>query len=179
MRYFTLNSNHSEKWICFSEEKQQAHLIKLDMTSSKDASHQTKIKIDWIEEGGEEEKWLDIHTCSPIFSVMSLKAENCLRKFLKPNGFLISTIGLKNNYVIYNVTTVLENALDWDSSKINGDRNHLSQIHTAALYKNKIQDTHIFKIGESRVDIFVSEEFKNEVEKYKLTGFVFKEIILR
>ena len=178
MRYFEMNADHHEKWVQFSHKEDMAHLVTLDASTSTDCIPQSTLRINWIEGDDQEKKWLDMHMCSPVFSVLSLKAAECLEEFFEPNGFLISTKGLNDNYTIYNVTTVITGAFDWNKSDIKGNHNHLSEINKAALYKEKIRDTHIFKLAESRVDVFVSEIFKNKVEQCGLSGFIFEDVIL-
>ena len=178
MRYFKISSDHFESWIQFTEAEDNEYLAKLDASSLTPHSSKPPLKASWIEGAKKEQKWLDTHLYSPVFLVLSLKAAQLLDEFFGGNGFFIATKGLKDNYTIYNVTNVISNAFDWTDSDVKGDKSHLSKINTAAIFEDKIQGSHIFKLAESRVDIFVSESFKNKVENCNLTGFIFEEVSL-
>ncbi|SFX84777.1 hypothetical protein SAMN04487866_1442 [Thermoactinomyces sp. DSM 45891] len=82
-------------------------------------------------------------------------------------------------YSVANVVNVLD-ALNLEHSDYSvfeyGDNQKLISVKKYALNKPCLENKHVFKLHGDEFPLFVSEEFKKEVEKNKLTGFDFLEV---
>ncbi|MDQ0418684.1 hypothetical protein J2Z48_002887 [Croceifilum oryzae] len=82
-------------------------------------------------------------------------------------------------YSVANVVNVLD-ALNLEYSDYSifeyGENQKLVSVKKYALNRQCLENKHVFKLHGDEFPLFVSEEFKKEVEKNKLTGFDFLEV---
>lgn len=95
---------------------------------------------------------------------------------------IVNSINKEENslYQVANILDVVD-ALDLDSSQYDIfelDDEKIISVEKYALKKTKIQEHHIFRLKNDTIPVFVSEKIKNIVEKNKLLGFAFIEVVV-
>ncbi|EGA8655440.1 hypothetical protein H6N03_001870 [Campylobacter jejuni] len=72
-------------------------------------------------------------------------------------------------------------ALDYEHSVYTymGDNNEYLSITKAVLKKSKLDGSHIFRIKDDEVPVFVSSEFRKIVRENNLLGFSFSEVMCK
>ena len=129
--------------------------------------------------------------------IVSEKSKNIFDKYIHSNNLQLLPIKIKNivneqktNYFVLHVMDVID-ALDLEHSDYfeiqldeygyeyeEEDEEKIRLIVAKyALKKDIIKGHHIFKVKKDNIRIFVSEEIKNEIEKNKLFGFCFWEVM--
>ncbi|APB39658.1 hypothetical protein BLD40_05685 [Campylobacter jejuni] len=71
-------------------------------------------------------------------------------------------------------------ALDYEHSVYTymGDNNEYLSITKAVLKKSKLDGSHIFRIKDDEIPVFVSSEFRKIVRENNLLGFSFSEVMV-
>lgn len=111
-----------------------------------------------------------------IFPVFSGKALRCLETLIYKNVEILPLDFNEKDYFGVNVITVL-NAIDYDKSiyKTYRDGRRIMAFKKYVFLPEVIKDISIFKITDEKMRYaFVSDEFKQTVEKNNLLGFKFK-----
>ena len=111
----------------------------------------------------------------PIFDEMSKKV---LEKMIKNNVEFLELINSEKKLWIANVICILD-CIDYDKSKYItfSNSNKIMWFECYYFRRKIIGNNKIFKlIDEPLSTPFVTEEFKKEVEDYKLTGFIFGKV---
>lgn len=119
----------------------------------------------------------DISTASSPFIIISEKTWLELKDILEPRGILfeINTPSKRKKFYGYYPTNVIyPSALNRKYSEYTEYPNGLL-IYKYVLNEDKIKDDYLFVVEESISDIFVTEKFKERVEKAGLLGFDFSE----
>lgn len=110
----------------------------------------------------------------PVFSKRALAI---LQPYLQDSAEILEFVFDEGDYYGINVIAVLD-VVDYEKAKyINFNNSNRIMVFTKYAFKecDKLKIHHIFKIvDEPRRGPFVSEEFKEAVEKNKLTGFKFE-----
>ena len=124
----------------------------------------------------EPEKGLDLSD-APGFNipVFSRKAMECLYPLISNNVEILPLDFDEGDYFVINVTTVLD-AIDYEKSvyKTFRDGKRIMAFKKYAFIPEVVKNTSIFKISDEKTRYaFVSDEFKQIVEKNNLTGFKF------
>jgi len=95
----------------------------------------------------------------------------------------VKIVNLKNNeiindYKVVNIINVVDglNLESSDYSTIELDGEKIYSIRKYALKKNKIKDENLFKLKGDEIPIFVSNAFKDLIDKNNITGCEFLEI---
>lgn len=117
----------------------------------------------------------DISTFESPFIIISEKVWLELKDILEPRGILleINTPSKRKKFYGYYPTNVIyPSALNRKYSEYTEYPNGLL-IYKYVLDKDKIKDDYLFVVEESISDIFVTEKFKERVEKAGLLGFDF------
>ncbi len=125
----------------------------------------------------EPEKGLDLSDAPGFtFPVFSKKALECLAPLISKNVEILPIEFDEKEYVGINVITVLE-AIDYENSvyKTYRDGKRIMAFKSYAFLQNVVENVSIFKITDEKTRYaFVSDEFKQVVEKNDLLGFKFK-----
>ena len=111
-----------------------------------------------------------------IMPVVSKKAMKVLRSLMNKS---VEILPLNSDYWVLNILDVL-NCLELDKSKItrNPVTQRVSSIQKYVLHLDKIADKHIFKITETKgLEVIISDNFREIVEKNNLNGLSFSEVI--
>lgn len=119
----------------------------------------------------------DISTFETPFIIISEKTWLELKDILEPRGILfeINTPSKRKKFYGYYPTNVIyPSALNRKYSEYTEYPNGLL-IYKYVLDEDKIKDDYLFVVEESISDIFVTEKFKERVEKAGLLGFDFSE----
>jgi hypothetical protein len=107
----------------------------------------------------------------PVFTV---KAFNTLRTLICPN---VEVLPIKCNRYVFCALNVLDvlDVLDTTRSDIvRFSSGEIMDIEKYAFFEDRLRGKHLFKIRELPLsNVFVSEEFKNEVENQALRGLIF------
>lgn len=116
----------------------------------------------------------DFSSGAPLFNE---KAVSMLEEFLKAKAELLPAYYEGNKYYVVNVINVID-ALDYEKSEFVRFDTGAIMYCTKYFFKSEIvENQHIFKIPLCNyIDIFVSDEFKKQVEEFKLKGFIFVEV---
>lgn len=117
------------------------------------------------------------HALLGTIPVFSERAAVALSDVLRTNGELLPLVYSRRPYFAYNVTTVV-NALDEQHSKVN--RFSSGQVMSVDQYvfrSEYLDGRTIFKIPQlPRAFVFVTQEFADQVEAARLSGFEFHAI---
>ncbi|MDD6400558.1 MAG: hypothetical protein PUG10_02970 [Lachnospiraceae bacterium] len=111
-----------------------------------------------------------------IIPVFSKRAVNCIGPLISKNVEILPLDFNEREYFCINVITVL-NAIDYEKSlyKTYRDGKRIMAFKKYVFIPNIIENVSIFKISDEKTRYaFVSDEFKQTVEKNKLLGFKFK-----
>jgi len=85
------------------------------------------------------------------------------------------------SYKVANIVSVID-ALDLENSAYDifevDENEKIISIEKYAIKEKEVTGKHIFKLKDEIIPIFVSEKFKNLIEKNKLTGFDFLEVFV-
>ncbi|MCM1214376.1 MAG: hypothetical protein NC331_04725 [Lachnospiraceae bacterium] len=110
----------------------------------------------------------------PVFSKRALEV---LQPYLQDSAEILELVFDEGDYYGINVIAVLD-VVDYEKAKyINFNNSNRIMVFTKYAFKecDELKRHHIFKIVDvRRTVVFVSEEFKEAVEKNKLTGFEFE-----
>jgi len=105
--------------------------------------------------------------------LISEKAAECLKEFLKDTVELLPVDCPEGQYYIMNVLNVIS-ALDLDRSDLKQfSDGGIFEISKYQFFSEKLKGEHIFKLKEYLVETYVDEEFRNAVTENGLTGLVF------
>ena len=113
-----------------------------------------------------------------MFPVFSHRALDCLKPLIEPNIEILSLDFDGGNYFGINVTTVLD-AVDYEKSiyKTFRDGKRIMSFKKYSFIPSVVDGVPIFKITDEKVRYaFVSDAFRDIVEKNKLTGFLFRQV---
>lgn len=127
----------------------------------------------------EPEKGLDLSD-APGFTlpVFSRRALDCLAPLINKNAEVLPLDFNEKEYSAINVITVLD-AIDYEKSiyKTYRDGKRIMAFKKYAFLPDVIENVSIFKISDEKTRyVFVSDEFKQTVEKNNLSGFKFKPV---
>lgn len=90
-----------------------------------------------------------------------------------------NNVSLSNNYYLANPLSILD-ALDLENSKYDifktSNGVQVISVEKYALKLNKIKNSHIFRLKDETIPVFVSEKIKDLFERNKLAGFDFLEV---
>lgn len=132
------------------------------------------VKLVWS--ASRRKKTSDVHTMLSPFLVFSGKAFDALAPLLHDSGEILQVEAPIKSMLGFHVTRVVEGAVDMEASKF--------KIYPRATVFNKIyllgsriEGVDIFRLKESPATVFVSERFRALVERNKLKGFDFGEVI--
>ena len=121
-------------------------------------------------------KTSDVHTMLSPFLVFSERALDVLEPVLRDSGEILKIDAPIKDMYGFHVTRVIENAVDMDASKFKVYP-QAAVFNKIFLLKSRLEGIDIFRLKESPVTVFVSERFRELVEKNKLKGFDFGEVI--
>ena len=110
--------------------------------------------------------------------VVSEKAVVALGDLLEQNGELLPTLSNSGTYFVYNVTTMAD-VLDEQASEIErfASSGRVMNIKAFAFRAKALDSLAIFKIPQiPKPLVLATERLKSEVERSRLTGFVFKPV---
>lgn len=88
----------------------------------------------------------------------------------------------KNNAYILNVLSVIEGAIDFEKSVFGifkVEEIEITSFRKHVLKADIISGTHIFRLKEDPLAIFVSEQIKDLIDNSKLKGFDYLEVSLQ
>lgn len=111
-----------------------------------------------------------------VFPVFSYRALNCLKPLIEPNIEVLPLDCDEGKHFGINIITVLD-AIDYEKSiyKTFRDGKRIMSFKKYSFIPNAVDGVPLFKITDEKVRYpFVSDAFKETVEKNKLTGFVFR-----
>ena len=111
-----------------------------------------------------------------VFPVFSRKALKCLEPLISKNVEILPLEFNEKEYLGNNIITVLD-AIDYEKSiyKTYRDGKRIMAFKKYAFLPDVIENVSIFKISDEKTRYaFVSDEFKQTVEKNNLSGFQFK-----
>lgn len=175
MRYFCLRSDAIEFRWAVPASSDVIH--KLNQARGQPLGSSIEpIPLQWIPETSDL-PISDYPHLGPLLGCYSEKAVTALRRFLENGGELLSCEGLDMHFAVFNCTTIVSHAFDWDRSIVIGDKTHLSKIERASIRINDVNGAHIFRLAESTTDHFVSEEFRRAAFEAELSGMLFKEVL--
>ena len=110
------------------------------------------------------------------FPVFSRRALDCLKPLISENVEILPLCFSEKEYLGINVISVLD-AIDYEKSiyKTYRDGKRIMAFKKYAFLPNIIEHVSIFKISDEKTRYaFVSDEFKQVVQKNNLSGFKFK-----
>lgn len=109
------------------------------------------------------------------FIIFSSKATGILMPLIQKDAELLPLKFRNDEYYGINVTSVLS-CIDYDKSiyKCFKSSGRIMKFYSVAFLKNGVKGHHIFRLTEGPRIYYVSDDFKNMVEKNGLTGFAFK-----
>ena len=183
MRIYKLNSNTQEFSFFLYDHKRNSNRELSISRESRNWHWKSPILYDTILfelRAGDNNKKnynFDISTASSPFIIISEKAWLELKDILEPRGVLleINTQSKRKKFYGYYPTNVINpSALNREYSEYAEYPNGLL-IYKYVLDEDKIKDDYLFVVEESISDIFVTEKFKERVEKAGLLGFDFSE----
>jgi hypothetical protein len=116
----------------------------------------------------------DFPTLSPGVPVFSSRAVSVLNDILLGNGEILPLSCSEGEYYAFNVTTFID-ALDESNSEVERFKcdGRIMQINKYVFLGDGLGGATIFKIPESRMNIFVTDIFRKKVIDNGLTGFKF------
>lgn len=129
-------------------------------------------------DSGKKNYQFDISSSSCPFFIFSEAAVEKLSHILKPRGqFLpIITSSKRKKYIGYYPTNPLVNMIDIEKSGMDDEYLEtfgIKEINKLHLKEDAALDDYIICFSEDRAKVFVTEKFRNEVEKAGLKGFDF------
>ena len=132
------------------------------------------VKLTWGT--SRRKKTSDVHTMLSPFLVFSERAFDALAPLLDGSGEILQVEAPIKGMLGFHVTRVIENAVDMDASKfkVYPQATVFNRIY---LLGSRIAGVDIFRLKESPATVFVSERFREFVERNKLKGFDFGEVI--
>lgn len=114
-----------------------------------------------------------------VLPAFSRRACYTLRNMLEPNGELLPVKSEVGEYFFYNITTIVDGALDLKTSKCTfwcDPPTTAVDIEYFAFHREKIEGLSIFRICERPMDTIVSDYFVHRVQEARLNGFSFEKI---
>ena len=120
----------------------------------------------------------DIRNILPGIPTFNEKVIKCLHELIHHNVELLNmTSDDKKNFKIINVTKVID-CIDFSEAiPIRAYSGVITRFKKYSFKEKLIENEHIFKIPEQKITaVFVSDEFKRQVEQNKLKGFEFIEV---
>ncbi|MGB8455800.1 MAG: DUF1629 domain-containing protein [Anaerocolumna sp.] len=115
----------------------------------------------------------------PGIPIFSIKAIECLKEVLGKNMEILPVYIDEQEFYLLNVLEVVD-CLDYDKSEIkyfSGEPKRIMKIVKYAFIEQKLNGKNIFRIKEQkRAGLFVTDKFKEAVEKSGLEGFEFREV---
>lgn len=129
-------------------------------------------------DSGKKNYQFDISSSSCPFFIFSENAIEKLAYILKPRGQLlpIITSSKRKKYMGFYPTNPLVNMIDVKKSGMDDDYLEtfgIKEINNLYLKEEAELDDYIICFSEDRAKVFVTEKFRNEVEKAGLKGFDF------
>ncbi len=127
---------------------------------------------------GKKNYQFDIATANIGLIIFSEKAINALKNILEQNGQIVPIITeskRKNFFGFY------ANKNIYDDSIINFDKSEWRQAEKGKIFQKIVlnnkypKDDYVFTLASYAMDCFVTEKFKELVEKHDLKGFEFNE----
>ncbi|WP_322021163.1 MULTISPECIES: imm11 family protein [unclassified Burkholderia] len=132
------------------------------------------VKLTWGT--SRRKKTSDVHTMLSPFLVFSERAFDALAPLLDGSGEILQVEAPIKGMLGFHVTRMIENAVDMEASKfkVYPQATVFNKIY---LLGSRIEGVDIFRLKESPATVFVSERFREFVERNKLKGFDFGEVI--
>ncbi|MCW3610288.1 hypothetical protein K6Y32_29655 [Burkholderia cenocepacia] len=132
------------------------------------------VKLTWGT--SHRKKTSDVHTMLSPFLVFSERALDALATVLRDSGEMLQVEAPIKDMFGFHVTRVIENAVDMDASKFKVYP-QATVFNKIFILKSRIEGVDIFRLKENPATVFVSENFRGLVERNKLKGFDFGEVI--
>lgn len=120
----------------------------------------------------------DLQAMLSPFIVFSAKALDALAPLLQGSGEVLAVEAPVDGMAGFNATEVLEGAVDMELSKFKVYP-QATVFNNIVILENRAQNVEIFRLKEKPATVFVSERFRELVERNKLKGFDFGEVILQ
>ncbi|MGB8454762.1 MAG: DUF1629 domain-containing protein [Anaerocolumna sp.] len=121
----------------------------------------------------------DKPSAGPNFPIVSLKAVECLKEVLGENVEILPVYIDGQEFYLINKLEVLD-CLDYEKSEIeyfSGEPKRIMEIVKYSFIEQKLKGKNIFRIKEQKkAGPFVTDKFKEAVEKSGLEGFEFREV---
>ncbi len=120
----------------------------------------------------------DKPSAGPNFPIVSLKAVECLKEVLGKNVEILPLYIDEQEFYLINALEVLD-CLDHEESDIRyfSGTERIRGINKYVFIEQKLIGKNVFKIKEQKkVGPFVTDKFKEAVEKSGLEGFEFREV---
>ncbi len=116
----------------------------------------------------------DFPTLAPGVPVFSLGAVNVLEEMLRKNGEILPLSCSEGEYYAFNVTTSID-ALDESGSEVERfeSSGRIMQINKYVFLGDRLRGAIIFRIPQSRMNIFATDIFREKVMDNGLLGFKF------
>ncbi len=121
----------------------------------------------------------DKPSAGPNFPIVSLKAVKYLKEVLGENVEILPVYIDEQEFFLINKLEVLD-CLDYEKSEIeyfSGEPKRIMEIVKYSFIEQKLKGKNIFRIKEQKkTGPFVTDKFKEAVEKSGLEGFEFREV---
>ena len=116
----------------------------------------------------------DFPSLAPDVPVFSQRAVNALQELLRENGEILPLSCSEGEYYAFNVTTSVD-ALDESKSVVKRFKSsgRIMRILKYVFFGDRLSDATIFKIPQSRGNIFVTNRFRKIILDNQLLGFKF------
>lgn len=116
----------------------------------------------------------DFPNLVPDVPVFSLRAVNVLQGLLHENGEILPLSCSEGEYYAFNVTTSI-NALDESKSEVKRfeSSGRIMRIIKYEFFADRLSGATIFKIPQTRANVFVTDKFRTIVMDNGLIGFEF------
>jgi hypothetical protein len=119
----------------------------------------------------------DVSSLNSTLLVLTRKAINVLQDVINETGELLPLICDEEPLWAFNVTNVLEGALDLEQSSYKQfDTGHLYGIKKYVFKEDVVADQYIFRESKINGQLFVTDRFRNIVEDAGLLGFEFEAV---
>jgi hypothetical protein len=115
----------------------------------------------------------------PHIPVFSRHAADLLASVLTPYGQLWPLLCEDAEYIMFNVTTLVDAMNEDDSDIVRFKSGRIMEIRNYVLNERRLNAAPIFKLPQTALmDVFVTDEFVNMVLASHLKGFSFKPVTL-
>jgi len=114
----------------------------------------------------------------PMLPVFTSKTLKYLQPVVESEGEILPLINKEDELYAFNVTNILDKAIDLDKSQVLflRDGKSIKRIEKYCFYREKVSNSYVFRLKEFPTPIFVTSKFKEIVDRKELTGFRFKEV---